>query len=71
MKNKKYLLTLIPVLLGNVCLIISTCVGSTIKSDSTLVEPAFFLIPTSFILFFIGGISLLYLVISSRIRKTK
>ncbi|GAB6552129.1 DUF3955 domain-containing protein [Bacillus cereus] len=70
MKNK-YLLSLIPVFLGVICLIISQIVGTTIKPDGTLVEPAFFLIPVSYIFFFSGGISILCVVISSKLKKSK
>ncbi|GAB6461906.1 DUF3955 domain-containing protein [Bacillus luti] len=69
MKNK-YLLSLIPVLLGVICLIIYASVGSTVKPDGTLEEP-FFLIPVSYIFFFSGGISILCVAISSKLKKSK
>ncbi|GAB6423037.1 hypothetical protein bcgnr5372_27300 [Bacillus luti] len=70
MKNK-YLLSLIPVLLGVICLIISASVGSTVKPDGALEEPTFFLIPVSYFFFFSGGISILYVAISSKLKKSK
>lgn len=55
--KRKYILSSTPIALGASCLVISSLIGSRVEPDGTLVEP-FFLIPTSFLLFLIGIISL-------------
>lgn len=67
MKNK-YLVASTPILLGIVCLIIYSMIGSRVEPDGTLTEP-FFLIPLSYLLFFSGVISLLFVAIISVIKK--
>ena len=69
MKNK-YFLASIPIFLGVACLIIFSFIGSEVAPDGTLIEP-FFLIPISYLLFFSGIISLLFVAIISMIKKSK
>lgn len=69
MKNK-YFLASIPMFLGVACLIIYSFIGSKLAPDGTLIEP-FFLIPISYLLFFSGIISLLFVAIISMIKKSK
>lgn len=68
--KKKYLLASTPILLGIICLIISSVIGSEIKPDGTLVEP-FFLIPLSYVFFFSGLIGIIFVTITSRSQKNK
>lgn len=69
MKNK-YFLASIPMFLGVACLIIYSIIGTKFAPDGTLIEP-FFLIPISYLLFFSGIISLLFVAIISMIKKSK
>ena len=70
MKNK-YFLASTPIFSGFFCLIISSLIGSEVASDGMLIEPFFFLIPLSYLLFFSGIISLLFVAIISMIKKQK
>jgi len=69
MKNK-YLFAATPILLGVLCIIIYGMIGSRVESDGTLVE-SFFLIPISYLLVFSGIISLLFVRISSVLKRKK
>ncbi|ASZ18568.1 MULTISPECIES: DUF3955 domain-containing protein [Bacillus] len=69
LKNNKFILAITPILLGIACLIISGMVGSSMEPDGTLVEPAFFLIPISYLLFFIGIIGVLFVLIGFNFKK--
>ena len=55
---KKYILNLIPFIIGTGCFVAFSIIGSEVAPDGTLVEP-FFLIPLGFIFFFVGIIELL------------
>ncbi|MBS4189492.1 DUF3955 domain-containing protein [Bacillus sp. FJAT-49705] len=68
MKNK-YLLASTPIFLGVICLIITSMTESTVAPDGMLNEPYFFLIPVSYILFFIGIISFLFMSMISMFKK--
>jgi hypothetical protein len=70
MMMKKYLLASTPILLGVVCLIIYSLIGSRVAPDGTFVEP-FFLIPLSYLFVFIGIISVLFVAIISMFKKVK
>lgn len=67
MKNK-YLLAIIPILLGVICLSIHASTIS-MQSNGLVVEPYFFLVPISFVLFLTGIISLLVLIIITIFKK--
>ncbi|MGF9964787.1 DUF3955 domain-containing protein [Bacillus rhizoplanae] len=54
---KKYILALIPFILGIGCIVSFNIIGSTVASDGTLVEP-FYLLPMGYSLVAIGIISL-------------
>lgn len=69
MKNK-YLLASTPILLGVVCLIIYSMIGSKVAPDGTLEEP-FFLIPLSYLFVLIGIISILFVAVISMFKKVK
>lgn len=49
--KKKYLLAASPLLLSIISLMISRMVGSSVGPDGILHEPAFFLIPLSYLFF--------------------
>ncbi|WP_442602332.1 DUF3955 domain-containing protein [Paenibacillus sp. KN14-4R] len=68
--KRKYLLASTPIFLGVVCLIISSMIGSSVAPDGTLIEP-FYLIPLSYLLFFSGIISLLFVAVISTFKKSK
>lgn len=68
---KKYLIASTPILLGVICFIVSTVIGSSLAEDGTLVEPAFFLIPIGYLMFFIGIISLICVALFSAFKKNK
>ena len=55
---KKYILSLIPFILGASCFITFNIIGSEVTLDGTLVEP-FFLIPIGYLCFVIAIICLL------------
>ncbi len=50
---KKYLLSLISLILGIGCMVTFNIIGSEVAPDGTLVEP-FFLIPIGYLFVFIG-----------------
>ncbi|WP_439743133.1 DUF3955 domain-containing protein [Bacillus pseudomycoides] len=54
---KKYILSLIPFILGIGCLVSFNTIGSKVAADGTLVEP-FYLLPIGYSLIAIGIISL-------------
>ncbi|MCU4760102.1 MULTISPECIES: DUF3955 domain-containing protein [unclassified Bacillus (in: firmicutes)] len=54
---KKYILTLIPFILGIGCVVSYNTIGSKVASDGTLVEP-FYLLPMGYLFLAIGIISL-------------
>ncbi|MFJ8530210.1 DUF3955 domain-containing protein [Bacillus sp. NPDC094106] len=54
---KKYILSLIPFILGIGCLVSFNTIGSKVAADGTLVEP-FYLLPMGYSLLAIGIISL-------------
>ncbi|PEJ24651.1 DUF3955 domain-containing protein [Bacillus pseudomycoides] len=54
---KKYILTLIPFILGVGCVVSYNTIGSKVASDGTLVEP-FYLLPMGYSFLAIGIISL-------------
>jgi uncharacterized membrane protein len=70
MMMKKYLLASTPILLGVVCLIIYSIIGSRVAPDGTLEEP-FFLIPLSYLFVLIGIISVLFVAVISMFKKVK
>ncbi len=69
MKNK-YLFAATPIFLGVLCIIIYSVIGSKVGLDGILVEP-FFLIPLSYLFVFSGVISLLFVRITSMIKRKK
>ncbi len=69
MKNK-YLFAATPIFLGVLCIIIYSVIGSKVGLDGILVEP-FFLIPLSCLYVFSGVISLLFVRITSMIKRKK
>ncbi|WP_152393440.1 DUF3955 domain-containing protein [Paenibacillus guangzhouensis] len=66
----KYWLASIPFCISVICLAISAMIGSSIDPDGILREP-FFLIPIAYLFLFSGIISLLYIGISTAIRKKR
>lgn len=67
MKNK-YLLASTPIILGVLCLVIYSMIGSKVETDGTLVEP-FFLIPLSYLFVFSGILAILFAAIVSMFKK--
>lgn len=67
---KKYLLASTPILIGVICLVIYSIIGSSVAPDGTLEEP-FFLIPLSYLFVFIGIISILFVAFISMFKKIK
>ncbi|PEB56492.1 hypothetical protein CON65_05650 [Bacillus pseudomycoides] len=57
---KKYILTLISLLIGIGCIVSYTIIGSTVAPDGTLVE-AFYLIPIGFLFIAVGLISSIFI----------
>jgi len=68
--KRKYLLASIPLILSVLCIVSFAMIGSNVEPDGTLKEP-FFLIPIGYLFFFSGIISLMYVGISSALRKMK
>lgn len=66
--NKKYLLSIVPIIIGIACLIIHST-NSKVASNGLLEEPFFFLVPISYVLFVIGIISILLISIKSKSQK--
>ncbi|HHB1440033.1 DUF3955 domain-containing protein [Bacillus mobilis] len=65
---KKYLLAIVLISLGATCLIIH---GTTSKMDGSglLIEPYFFLVPVSYLLFFSGIAVSVFGFITSKLKK--
>jgi hypothetical protein len=63
--KKKYLLAASPLLLSIISLMISRMVGSSVGPDGILHEPAFFLIPLSYLFLFCSIIAFLFVGLSS------
>jgi len=70
LKNK-YRLASTPIILGMICLAIGMMGKSEVAPDGTLIEPLFFLIPLSYLLFFSGIILILFVAVLSMIKKNK
>lgn len=66
--KKKYLLVIIPILLGVICFISYNVIGSKIAQDGTLVEP-FWLIPLGYLFSLIGIIALIVIIIKWKFKK--
>lgn len=67
---KKYILATLPIVIGVLCLLMKGIIGDEIVPDGTLVERNFFLIPLSYLFFFSGIISILFVAIFSTVKKT-
>ncbi|MBU3087138.1 DUF3955 domain-containing protein [Clostridium gasigenes] len=67
---KKYILALIPFIIGVVCFITFEIIGSEVAADGTLVEP-FFLIPIGFLFLAISVIIAIVVRISAFYFNTK
>ncbi|QPQ30565.1 DUF3955 domain-containing protein [Lysinibacillus sp. JNUCC 51] len=67
---KKYILATLPIVIGVLCLFMKRIIGDEILPDGTLVERNFFLIPLSYLFFFSGIISILFVAIFSTVKKT-
>lgn len=67
---KKYILATLPIVIGVLCLLMKGIIGDEILPDGTLVERNFFLIPLSYLFFFSGIISILFVAIFSTVKKT-
>ncbi|NKF07336.1 DUF3955 domain-containing protein [Clostridium gasigenes] len=67
---KKYILALIPFIIGVVCFITFEIIGSEVAADGTLVEP-FFLIPIGFLFLAISVIITIVVRISAFYFNTK
>ncbi|MBU3109499.1 DUF3955 domain-containing protein [Clostridium gasigenes] len=67
---KKYILALIPFIIGVVCFITFSIIGSEVAADGTLVEP-FFLIPIGFLFLAISIIIAIVVRISAFYFNTK
>ncbi|HEK9102724.1 DUF3955 domain-containing protein [Bacillus pfraonensis] len=70
MMKKKFLLAITPILLGIICLGIHAS-NSSVAPDGLLIEPYFFLVPVSYVLFLTGTISVLFVAIVSVFKKGK
>ena len=68
MMRNKYLLAATPIVLGVLCLIIYSMMGSSVAPDGTLAEP-FFLLPLSYLFVFSGVISVLFVATLSMFKK--
>ncbi|AIQ23957.1 DUF3955 domain-containing protein [Paenibacillus sp. FSL R5-0744] len=69
--KKKYLLAASPLLLSIISLMISRMVGSSVGSDGILHEPAFFLIPLSYLFFFCSIVAFLFVGLGSVLNNRK
>ncbi|MGL5256546.1 MAG: DUF3955 domain-containing protein [Proteocatella sp.] len=67
---KKYLVSIIFVLIGVACSISYNIIGSEVAADGTLVEP-FFLIPIGFLSIFLSIITGLIISLKARFRNPK
>ncbi|MBM7713972.1 DUF3955 domain-containing protein [Siminovitchia sp. FSL H7-0308] len=68
--KKRFLLALLPIVAGVICLISYEVIGAEVEADGTLKEP-FFLIPISFLLLFSGIAALLFVTIVTAIQRGK
>ncbi|WP_195575185.1 DUF3955 domain-containing protein [Paenibacillus sp. 1001270B_150601_E10] len=66
--KKQYLFASLPIVLGLLCFVIFSMIGSYVASDGTLVEP-FFLVPIGYLFLFLGALTLMFTVIRSVIKK--
>jgi hypothetical protein len=66
---KKYLLATIPMILGVLCLFIKGIIGDEILADGTIVEKNFFFIPLSYLFFFSGILTFLFMALFSKIKN--
>ncbi|MDD2401912.1 MAG: DUF3955 domain-containing protein [Clostridia bacterium] len=67
---KRYFLSLIPFIIGLVCMVAYNIIGCEVVPDGTLVEP-FFLIPMSYLFFAIGIIGLAVNTVSLFLKSKK
>ncbi|WP_195938062.1 DUF3955 domain-containing protein [Romboutsia sp. 1001713B170131_170501_G6] len=67
---KKYILNLIPFIIGIGCFLSFSFIGSEVAPDGTLVEP-FFLVPIGYLFLFIGIIGVLVRVVLNYFKKSK
>jgi len=67
---KKYIFATLPILIGVLCLFMKGIIGDELLPDGTLIEKNFFLIPLSYLFFFSGIISILFVAIFSTDKKT-
>ncbi|MGE7024527.1 DUF3955 domain-containing protein [Solibacillus cecembensis] len=66
----KYVIASTPILLGVICFIAYTIIGSNVAADGKLEEP-FFLLPIGLLLFFLGIVSLAGMALISMFKKTQ
>ncbi|MBR7797426.1 MAG: DUF3955 domain-containing protein [Bacillota bacterium] len=66
--KKKYLLASTPILLGAICFVIYSLIGSSVEPDGTLIEP-FFLINLSYLFVFSGVLTIFLISIVSFIKR--
>lgn len=66
---KKYLLATIPMIMGIVCLFIKGIIGDEILADGTIIEKNFVLIPLSYLFFFSGVLTFLFMALFSTFKK--
>jgi hypothetical protein len=69
--KKKYLLAASPLLLSIISLMISRMVGSSVGPDGILHEPAFFLIPLSYLFFLCSIVTFLFVGLGSVVNNRK
>ncbi|WP_405176625.1 DUF3955 domain-containing protein [Paenibacillus sp. FSL H8-0261] len=69
--KKKYLLAASPLLLSIISLMISRMVDSSVGPDGILHEPAFFLIPLSYLFFFCSIVAFLFVGLGSVLNNRK
>lgn len=69
--KKKYLLAASPLVLSIICLMISRMVGSSVGPDGILHEPAFFLIPLSYLFLFCSIVAFLFVGLGSVLNNRK
>ncbi|WP_449600002.1 DUF3955 domain-containing protein [Paenibacillus sp. Marseille-Q9583] len=69
--KKKYLLAASPLVLSIICLMISRMVGSSVGPDGILHEPAFFLIPLSYLFLFCSIVAFLFIGLGSVLNNRK
>ncbi|WP_370048692.1 DUF3955 domain-containing protein [Lysinibacillus sp. RC79] len=67
---KKYMIATLPIVIGVLCLFMKGIIGDELLPDGTLIERNFFLIPLSYLFFFTGIISILFVAIFSTVKKT-